>query len=330
MKLWADFRNRKVPLMRPVLLAAAFLAVAAGPTKAQAPSQPAATAILDLDYVDTSGESRDQTADHAKRLRDFSEALGRDLAASGQYRIVAMACGAQPCPSRVDPDEMKQAAHAAGVRFVAFGGVHKMSTLVQWAKIQIADMDQDRIVFDRLVTFRGDTDESWRRAENFVAAEIAAHSPGAADEKAPAKLAVFDFELQDSSGGAGIIAESAEDAEQLKRATLAARKLIADSGRYRLVDVGGAEDAQVKARDLRECDGCDARIAARLGADLSLVGIVTRITRTDYAVTYRLRDARTGELVAVEQTDLRIGANYSWDRGAAWLIQKKLLAQKSP
>ena len=57
---------------------------------------------------------------------------------------------------------------------------------------------------------------------------------------------------------------------------------------------------------------------------------MTRITRTDYAVTYRLRDARTGELVAVEQTDLRIGANYSWDRGAAWLIEKKLLAAQRP
>jgi hypothetical protein len=319
--------------MRPAArVAASLLVVAAssGPTKAQAPSQPVATAILELDYVDTSDESRDQTAEHEKRLRDFSQALGRDLAATGKYRIVAMACAAQPCTSRVNPDEMKQAAQAAGVRFVAFGGIHKMSTLVQWAKIQIADMDQNRIVFDRLVTFRGDNDESWRRAENFIAAEIAAQSTVDSGQKPPAKIAVFDFELQDVSGGAGVIAQSADDSEQLRRATLAARKLIADSGRYRLVDVDGADDAAVKAHDLRECDGCDAPIAARLGADLSLVGIVTRITRTDYAVTFRLRDARTGELAAVEQTDLRIGANYSWDRGAAWLIERKLLAQKSP
>ena len=319
--------------MRPAPLAAvAFLAVTAStaPARAQAPAQPAPTAILEFDYVDTSNESTDQTADHAKRLHDFSEALGRDLAASGKYRLVPMACGAEPCGSRRGLDELKKAARAAGVRFVALGGIHKMSTLVQWAKIQIADMDQDRIVFDRLVTFRGDTDESWRRAEHFIAAEIAALSLDGPDGKAPAKLAVFDFELQDSSGGAGIIAESAEDAEQLKRATLAARKLIATSDRYRLIDVDGADDAPVKAHDLRECDGCDAPIARRLGADFSLVGIVTRITRTDYAVTYRLRDARTGELVGVEQTDLRIGANYSWDRGAAWLIQKKLLAAQKP
>ena len=37
------------------------------------------------------------------------------------------------------------------------------------------------------------------------------------------------------------------------------------------------------------------------------------------------RDARTGALVSVQQTDLRIGANYSWSRGAAWLVKNRLL-----
>ena len=51
------------------------------------------------------------------------------------------------------------------------------------------------------------------------------------------------------------------------------------------------------------------RSAAKLGAEQSLLGIVTRISRTDYNVTYKLRDARTRALVAVEQTDMRAGAN---------------------
>jgi hypothetical protein len=67
---------------------------------------------------------------------------------------------------------------------------------------------------------------------------------------------------------------------------------------------------------LHKCDGCDAAIALQLGADQSPVGIVTRIT-TDYAITFKIRGARTGTPIAVEQTDLRIGANYSWNCGAA-------------
>ncbi|MDI9847983.1 DUF2380 domain-containing protein [Rhodoblastus sp. 17X3] len=314
----------------PLFITALALCLSAVPLRA-ASLEPIATAILDLDYVDTSGESKDQTAEHARRVRDFSQALGRDLAASGKFRVVPIACEGRPCSPRDAMDELQSAARAAGVRLVVFGGVHKMSTLVQWAKIKIADMARDRIIFDRLLSFRGDNDDAWRRAEKFVAADIAALSPDAKGSGAQAKkIAVFDFELQDFSGGAGIIAESAEDAEQLRRATQAARKLIAESGRYALVDVASAADQPAKAHELRQCDGCDAPIALKLGADQSLVGIVTRITRTDYAVTFRLRDAHTGELISVGQTDLRIGANYSWDRGAAWLIEKRLLAKQDP
>jgi len=52
---------------------------------------------------------------------------------------------------------------------------------------------------------------------------------------------------------------------------------------------------------------------------------VTRVTRTDYNVTYPLRDAHSGKVIDVEQTDLRIGANHSWPGGAASLIRNKLL-----
>ena len=152
-------------------------------------------------------------------------------------------------------------------------------------------------------------------------------SPAPSGPSPTPKLAVFDFELLDVSGGALMIPESAEDLEQLRLATEEARRLISQSGRYAIVDIGAADAEEVKARKLSDCDGCDAAVAAKLGADQSLVGIVTRVTRTDYAVTYKLRDAHSGKLIGVEQTDLRSGANYSWPRGAAWLIENKLLAR---
>ena len=60
----------------------------------------------------------------------------------------------------MNPLELQKAAHTAGAKLVLLGGVHKMSTLIQFAKIQIAGEEQGRIVFDRLATFRGDTDEA--------------------------------------------------------------------------------------------------------------------------------------------------------------------------
>ena len=141
------------------------------------------------------------------------------------------------------------------------------------------------------------------------------------------KMAVFPFELEDFSAGAGYAPPDDIDREQLRLSTEEARRLIAASGRYQLVDVGAVTDPAAKAGKLRDCDGCDARIAAGLDADQSMIGIVTRITRMEYAVTYKIRDARSGVLLDVKQTDLRMGANVAWSRGARWLIENRLLAE---
>jgi hypothetical protein len=131
----------------------------------------------------------------------------------------------------------------------------------------------------------------------------------------PVKLATFDFELEDFSAGAQLTGESPADTTQLKLATSEARRLIAQSGRYSLMDVSGAEAEAVKARWLRKCNGCDAGIALGFSADQSLIGIVTRISRMEYTVRIQIRDARNGAVIFDKQSDLRMGANYSWSRG---------------
>ena len=98
-------------------------------------------------------------------------------------------------------------------------------------------------------------------------------------------------------------------------------------GAIRLSMSVGINDPAATSHQLQKCSGCDAAIAKKLGADQAFLGIVTRITRTDYAVTYKLRDAKTGKIIDVEQSDLRIGANYSWNRGVKALVQAKLLKE---
>jgi hypothetical protein len=141
------------------------------------------------------------------------------------------------------------------------------------------------------------------------------------------KLALFDFELEDFSAGAAQ-SDPKRDAEYLARATEAARRVVAQSGRYSLVETRSANAPAVKEHRLHACGGCEAAIAAELGADRSLVGIVHRVSRTEYWIRYEIRDARTGDLVSRARTELRLGADYSWDRGARWLIDHRLLASK--
>ncbi|HVX79037.1 MAG TPA: DUF3280 domain-containing protein [Bradyrhizobium sp.] len=169
-------------------------------------------------------------------------------------------------------------------------------------------------------------------ASILASAILVANVAVAAEDKpaqGPIRLAVFPFELEDFSAAAAYIPPDDVDREQLRLSTEEARRLIAASGRYQLVDVGSVTEEAAKAGKLHDCNGCEAKIAAGLHADQSLIGIVTRISRTDYAVTYKIRDAQSGALVDVEQTDLRAGANSAWSRGARWLIERRLLERSN-
>jgi hypothetical protein len=168
-KMTISFLKLVVALIAPI----AFLAPDG--RLARAASERTPLAIVDFSYNDTSGEPADQAALHQTRLSAFMQAMRSDLTGSGKFTLVAFACGPDPCSITQTPSsEILEKARQAGARLLLFGGIHKMSTLIQWAKVQAVDLQTGKLVFDRLLTFRGDTDDAWRRAEAFVAAQMAA------------------------------------------------------------------------------------------------------------------------------------------------------------
>jgi hypothetical protein len=132
-----------------------------------------ALAVAEIQYVDTSGEAIDQSADHQRRLRAFEASLRTDLTASGKLRNVVLDCPPNACSvGDIDADQLIGKAQAAGADFLLISSFHKMSTLVQWAKFDMIDVKARNLMFDRLITFRGDNDEAWRRAETFIVRDI--------------------------------------------------------------------------------------------------------------------------------------------------------------
>ena len=156
-----------------ILLPALLIAVLLMATAHIRAAEPIIVGVAEIDYHDTSGEMKDQQAAHAERAERFAEALRKDLGGSGQYRIVTLDCGKDPCSVESQiPEDLMAAAKKAGARLLVYGGVHKLSTLVQNMKAQVVDVEGDRLVFERLITFRGDDDGSWERAERFLAEEM--------------------------------------------------------------------------------------------------------------------------------------------------------------
>jgi hypothetical protein len=136
-------------------------------------------AIVSFDFVDTSGEVRDQSAEHETRMRTLMSRLRSDLSASEKFRIIEILCGQRPCTaSESDFDQALEQARKAGAGFVLFGAVHKMSTLILSFPIRVIDPQSGKVVFQRYHSFRGDTDEAWQRAESFLARELLAELAG--------------------------------------------------------------------------------------------------------------------------------------------------------
>jgi hypothetical protein len=147
--------------------------------------------------------------------------------------------------------------------------------------------------------------------------------PALADDGPPPaiKLAVFDFELEDSSAGASALGESPGDIAAMQKISDRARELLAQSGRYSLVDTGQANAEPVRQHSLHTCD-CAARIALGLGADQALLGLISRSDKTSYTVKIQVTDARTGQLLS-QQSATFAGSDDGWGSGVSTLLRQQ-------
>ncbi len=140
-----------------------------GATPVASAAEPVPVALAAFDYVDTSGESQDQKALHASRLATFDETLREAVVSSGRYRVAGMDCTPSPCAAgRTDAATLEAAAREAKAKLLVYGGVHKMSTLVQWVQVDTVDVSSGALRSSRTLTFRGDSADAWVHAARYV------------------------------------------------------------------------------------------------------------------------------------------------------------------
>jgi len=159
------------------------------------------------------------------------------------------------------------------------------------------------------------------RALICFAALLLTGSQAAAD---PPKLAVFDFELIDTSLP-GEFYGSKPELVRLDRISEQLRKELADSGRFQVLDIAPVRDAARHA-NLQACGGCDLKLAGQLGADLEITGMVQKVSNLIINLNIYLRDVKTGAMITAASADMRGNTDESWTRTMSYLIRNRLLA----
>ncbi len=159
------------------------------------------------------------------------------------------------------------------------------------------------------------------RALTGLAALVLTGSVARAD---PPKLAVFDFELIDTSLPGEFYGSRPEEA-RLVRISEQLRKALAESGKFQVLDIAPVRDAARQA-NLQACGGCDLKLAGQLGADQEITGLVQKVSNLIINLNVYLRDVKTGNMIMVASADMRGNTDESWTRTMSYLIRNRLLA----
>jgi hypothetical protein len=141
----------------------------------------------------------------------------------------------------------------------------------------------------------------------------------------PPGLAVFDFEMIDTSLPGQFYGPQADEQDRLLQVGDVLRKELGASGKYRIVDIAPV-NAAAHQSNLQACGGCDIKLAKQLEADLDITGLVQKVSNLILNINVYLRDVRTGHLIAAVSADMRGNTDESWSRATRYLIRERLLA----
>ena len=152
---------------------------------------------------------------------------------------------------------------------------------------------------------------------------LAAERPAQAAE--PVKVAVYGFELIDTSMEGEVEGPRDDEQQRLLLVGEELRRRLVDSGRYELVDMTPASERIEKAGYIHGCNGCDATIAKELGAEQTMYGTVQKVSNLILNVNLYVRDVETHKLLNVWSVDIRGNTDKSWTRGISYIVRNRLL-----
>ena len=154
-------------------LVVSFTIALALSVSAHAHAQPLNAAVFDFEMIDTSleGEMHGARTDEQARLKRVGDQLRKGLAESDKFTIVDIA----PVEAKALKSNLQACggcdvdlARRLGADLSITGTVQKVSNLILNMNVYIRDAHTGNLVISMSADFRGNTDESWSRAANYL------------------------------------------------------------------------------------------------------------------------------------------------------------------
>jgi hypothetical protein len=163
-----------------------------------------------------------------------------------------------------------------------------------------------------------------------VAAIVLLALPGAARALDPlepgASVAFFGMHFIDSSTEGAMNGVREDEVARLALLEQSVRDRFVEEG-FELLDLAPVAEELDRTLNPADCNGCDLRMAERLGADYALVGEVQKVSNLILSMNLALREVESGDLVRMLAVDVRSNTDESWLRGGRYILNNHVFAQ---
>jgi len=157
----------------------------------------------------------------------------------------------------------------------------------------------------------------WRA---FVAAILVGLSLAPLPAAAQAVIAVFPFELYDTSGEPRTPAHD----RRLEMVTAQLRAGLDELDAYTVVPLTPVADRLPDLGHIYGCNDCELDLAKAVGARQAATGLVHKVSTLIQYIQITVKDVATGQVLRRATASIRGDTDEAWSRGVAWLIEHRL------
>ena len=116
--------------------------------------------------------------------------------------------------------------------------------------------------------------------------------------------------------------------QRLALADAELKRLLAERLGYEMVDLAPLAGEIKQAAPFHKCDGCEAEIARKAGAELAVTGNIQKITLFILNLNLMVREAASGAVKASYTVPLRDNSDEGWLRGVRRAVEEAASAAK--
>lgn len=149
--------------------------------------------------------------------------------------------------------------------------------------------------------------------------------------RAAPKTAVMPFEIVIDQPPDALptmpVKPSADESRRLELATQQLRRALEETGHYAVVDLAPVAAAVKEAQPFFKCEGCEADVARKAGAELAVTGLVRKVTDALLSLSVEMREADSAKIARAGSVSFHENTDEGWARALRWLVKNRLTPQ---